>query len=140
MEFMLRLMRSFLVFAEQLALLDMVTTAARRLAVYVMLITMAALLALASAGCAVAGLWIWADQRFGAVDAPLLVAAVLAGLAGLLLVVLSLQRQVARRSRADRATRAVQDLATAPGRLMTVAAQGFINGLANGRTAREHRP
>ena len=30
---MLRLMRSFLVFAEQLALLDMVTTAARRLAV-----------------------------------------------------------------------------------------------------------
>jgi len=136
---MLRLVTSFIAFAEQLAVLDVAANMARRLVIYLVVMTLVTLLVLASAGCGAASLWIWADGRFGRVEAPLVVAGVLVGLALLLLASLALQQRSVRRARAARAARAVQDMALAPGRLFQLAAQGFLAGLASRPEPRSER-
>jgi hypothetical protein len=136
---MLRLVTSLIAFAEQLAVLDVAANMARRLVIYMVVMTMVTLLVLASAACGAASLWIWADGRFGPVEAPLIVAAVLVVLALLLLAGLALQQRAVRQARSARASRAVQDMALAPGRLLQLAAQGFLAGLASRPAPRSDR-
>jgi hypothetical protein len=129
---MLRIIRSLLVFAEQLAIMDEIASAVRRVVVFSCVMIFAGLLVLASIVCALASLWVWADERFGPVRAPLLVASVLV-VAALAIVTIGLVSQrMTRRSKAARMSRAVQDLALAPRRLVATAAEGFLNGLASG--------
>jgi hypothetical protein len=130
---MLRLIRSLFVFAEQLAMIEEAANVMRRLVVHACLALGAAFLLFCSVACAAAGLWIWADRRFGPVHAPLLVALILAMLALGLVLIMVLSRRAARRTRADRAARAVTDLANAPMRLLDTALQAFIAGLATRR-------
>jgi hypothetical protein len=132
---MLRLIRSLIVFAEQLAMIEEAANVIRRLVVHACLAVGAAFLLFCSVACAAAALWIWADRRFGPVYAPLLVALVLVVVALALVLVMVLSRRAARRTRADRAARAVTDLANAPMRLLDTALQAFIAGLATRRAA-----
>jgi cbb3-type cytochrome oxidase subunit 3 len=132
---MLRLIRSLMVFAEQLAMIEEAANAMRRLVLHACLAVGAAFLLFCSVACAAAGLWIWADRRFGPVHAPLLVALVFAALALCLVATMVFSRRAARRTRADRAARAVTDLANAPMRLLDTALQGFLAGLATRRAA-----
>jgi hypothetical protein len=136
---MLRLVASFIAFAEQLAVLDVAANMARRLVIYIVVMTLVTLLMVASAACGAASLWLWADGRFGPVQAPLVVAGVLLALALVLLAGLALQQRAVRRARSARASRAVQDMALAPGRLLQLAAQGFLAGLASRPEPRSDR-
>jgi len=126
---MLRLVRSFIAFAEQIAVLDALVAAARRLAAFAVLSFAVAVLALASTGCAIASFWIWAARHWGPVIAPLLVAAILAVVALIIVGFMAAAQRRARRNRAERTAQAVQGLAQAPTRLLTLAAQGFLAGL-----------
>jgi hypothetical protein len=133
---MLRLIRSFLVFAEQLAVVDEVALAVRRVITHLCLTLLAVTLIVGSAACGATSLWLWADSRFGPIRAPLFVAAALLLLAAIVFAFMAWSRSQARRSRADRAARAVQDLAQAPSRLLNLAAEGFIAGLTGARSTR----
>ena len=136
---MLRIFRSLLMFAEQLAVVDEVTSAVRRLVTYACLSLVAGALLVAAVFCAGDSLWLWADERVGMVLAPLVVAGVLAAVAVLTLIAMMVSQRVARNSRARRVSHAVQDMAEAPRRLLAAAAEGFLNGLANGSSARSGR-
>jgi uncharacterized membrane protein YedE/YeeE len=121
-----------MIFAEQLAVVEEVTSAVRRLVTYACLAVVAGVLLIAAVFCASDSLWLWADERVGMVLAPLVVAGVLAAVALLTLIVMMVSQRAARKTRARRASHAVQEIAQAPRRLLTAAAEGFLNGLANG--------
>jgi hypothetical protein len=129
---MLRIFRSLLIFAEQLAIMDEVASAVRRVVLFACTMIFASFLVLAGVACALVSLWVWADERFGPVQAPLLVAAVLVAAALLIAAIGMISQRMSRRSRAARMSHAVQDLALAPRRLLATAAEGFLNGLATG--------
>jgi len=136
---MMRILRSLMIFAEQLAVVEEVTSAVRRLVTYACLALVAGVLLIAALFCASDSLWLWADERVGMVLAPLVVAGVLAAAALLTLIAMMLSQRAARRTRARRASNAMQEIAQAPRRLLTTAAEGFLNGLANGSSARSGR-
>jgi hypothetical protein len=129
---MLRIFRSLLVFAEQLAIMDELSKAVRRMVLFACAMIFASTLLLASVVCALASLWLWADERFGPVQAPLLVASVLVAAAVVVGAIGLISQRMSRRSRAARMSHAVQDLALTPRRLLATAAEGFLNGLASG--------
>ena len=127
---MLRILRSIIVFAEEIALMDAAAGLVRRTALYIGLGIVMLMLILVIAACGITSLWLWADIRFGPVQAPLIVAGALFALVLVMLIIVALTQRRARKSRAIRTSEALQGFAQAPGRLASTALQGFLAGFA----------
>lgn len=113
--------------AEQAALIDAVADGARRLAVFATLALTIALLCFAALCCLVAALWIFAAQQLGPLYAPLVVAGALFLAAMILALVLAVRRRQERRAPSS-AMKMMNTVAQQPGRLISVAAEGFVAG------------
>jgi type VI protein secretion system component VasK len=128
---MFRLVAALLRMTGEIAVIESVRQAVRTIAVDIILSVLAVVTSVAIIGCLAASLWIYADQRYGAVAAPLIVAGMLAILCIIaMLAVARPWRRAAKTSSTRRVVRAAGDQALEPVRLLGAAAHGFVRGLA----------
>jgi hypothetical protein len=132
---MFRLVSALLRMTGEIAVIESVRAAIRAVAINLALVSLAGFFSLAILGCLSASLWIYADGRWGAVVAPLVVAGMLAVLCGVAMLAVAKPWQ-RRTSSARRAVRAASDQALEPVRLLGAAAHGFMQGLAGEKIPR----
>ena len=126
---MFRLLGAVLRMSGEIAVVESIAQTARNLAIDAALSVVAGISALAMIGCLAASLWIWGENHYGPVIAPLLVAGMFLLLA--LVGVLAMARPKRRsRRRTRHAVKAAGDQALQPVRLAGAAARGFVQGLA----------
>lgn len=127
---MFRLVAALMRMTGEIAVIESVRQAVRTIAINVVLVVLAVFSSIAIIGCLSASLWIYADARYGAVIAPLIVAGMLAALCIVAMLAVARPWQRKKTTTTRRAVRAAGDQALEPVRLLGAAAHGFMRGLA----------